>query len=387
MDSGSGHSSLGEFLLQEIVRTHSEAVEKEGFEVVVIKAWKELSIFMADFLGNALLKCKEKLNNSSSSSSSSSSKESLPKIATNKPIPKNNEDDRSCSKCGKVFAKARSRDFHEFNCGAAPRILWPSLKCPFCPLKSDHFLRFKKHVQECCPRGTTLCPRCFKGLPPDTKPGQHEGCEYILKCVKCKFIAGYHDAYRQHYSQTHLQRSMPLHQCHQCGKTFDRPSKLKIHSVTHTGERAFVCTECGKTFPRMAGLRLHREVHVKENLPCEICGKIYESRRKLRVHKNTVHPQEVENVKCPHCKAAFYKHATFMQHVTSVHPEEVEQCHQCGITYTSKADFEIHGCESKSAMETETLTTTTTIINAEDIMGGEIMNNEQSMAINDKGTL
>lgn len=51
--------------------------------------------------------------------------------------------------------------------------------------------------------------------------------------------------------------------CPQCFKTFSRPSNLKIHSYSHTGERPFVCSArgCGRSFSVRSNLRRHMHVH------------------------------------------------------------------------------------------------------------------------------
>ncbi|KAG4301734.1 hypothetical protein PCANB_001803 [Pneumocystis canis] len=51
--------------------------------------------------------------------------------------------------------------------------------------------------------------------------------------------------------------------CPQCFKTFSRPSNLKVHSYSHTGERPFVCLarDCGRSFSVRSNMRRHMRVH------------------------------------------------------------------------------------------------------------------------------
>ncbi|KAF5348651.1 hypothetical protein D9758_006789 [Tetrapyrgos nigripes] len=54
------------------------------------------------------------------------------------------------------------------------------------------------------------------------------------------------------------------HQCSYCGKRFSRPSGLKIHLTTHTGEKPYVCPEegCHRSFSVRSNMRRHvRIVH------------------------------------------------------------------------------------------------------------------------------
>ncbi|ODQ56182.1 hypothetical protein SAICODRAFT_44490, partial [Saitoella complicata NRRL Y-17804] len=50
--------------------------------------------------------------------------------------------------------------------------------------------------------------------------------------------------------------------CPACSKVFSRPSSLKIHGYSHTGERPFVCTVpgCGRAFSVRSNMRRHMRV-------------------------------------------------------------------------------------------------------------------------------
>ncbi|CAE6453740.1 unnamed protein product [Rhizoctonia solani] len=53
------------------------------------------------------------------------------------------------------------------------------------------------------------------------------------------------------------------YECQYCGKRFNRPSSLKIHVNTHTGEKPYKCTfpSCGRRFSVMSNMRRHSRVH------------------------------------------------------------------------------------------------------------------------------
>ncbi|KAK0476671.1 hypothetical protein IW261DRAFT_1566749 [Armillaria novae-zelandiae] len=54
------------------------------------------------------------------------------------------------------------------------------------------------------------------------------------------------------------------HACEYCGKRFSRPSGLKIHLTTHTGDKPYICPEegCGRAFSVRSNMRRHgRIVH------------------------------------------------------------------------------------------------------------------------------
>ncbi|KAF5325824.1 hypothetical protein D9611_000037 [Ephemerocybe angulata] len=53
------------------------------------------------------------------------------------------------------------------------------------------------------------------------------------------------------------------YECQYCGKGFNRPSSLKIHLNSHTGEKPFVCPVegCGRSFSVLSNMRRHARVH------------------------------------------------------------------------------------------------------------------------------
>ncbi|KAF9134412.1 hypothetical protein BGW39_007164 [Mortierella sp. 14UC] len=53
------------------------------------------------------------------------------------------------------------------------------------------------------------------------------------------------------------------YQCQYCTKRFSRPSSLRIHTYSHTGERPFKCSEegCGRQFSVQSNMRRHLRVH------------------------------------------------------------------------------------------------------------------------------
>ncbi|ODN79952.1 hypothetical protein L202_03828 [Cryptococcus amylolentus CBS 6039] len=55
----------------------------------------------------------------------------------------------------------------------------------------------------------------------------------------------------------------PKYVCSYCAKSFSRPSSLKIHTHSHTGERPYVCHEpgCGRRFSVQSNLKRHAKVH------------------------------------------------------------------------------------------------------------------------------
>ncbi|KAL7421752.1 hypothetical protein Q5752_003523 [Cryptotrichosporon argae] len=81
----------------------------------------------------------------------------------------------------------------------------------------------------------------------------------------------------------------PRYECEHCAKTFSRPSSLRIHIYSHTGERPFVCPEptCGRRFSVQSNLKRHAKVHLPGGGP--FAAHAPPARQHL-VHPRSMHP-------------------------------------------------------------------------------------------------
>ncbi|KAK8389924.1 hypothetical protein O3P69_012850 [Scylla paramamosain] len=55
-------------------------------------------------------------------------------------------------------------------------------------------------------------------------------------------------------------------ECEVCHKSFRKPSHLRHHHYTHTGERPYPCPQCGRRFSEASSLRRHMTSHIRAHL-------------------------------------------------------------------------------------------------------------------------
>lgn len=148
-----------------------------------------------------------------------------------------------------------------------------------------------------------------------------------------------------------------------CNRYFEKPSKLKIHIRSHTGDRPFTCTAegCTKAFTRADHLKRHiitshEELAIAEDVQqfsCEECGKSFKLKHHLQRHIKT--HQTPRPYLCPidGCSDAFVKKTHLRAHLQFSHssssdasntPLPVHFCpyEGCGRSFLSAREMSYH---------------------------------------------
>lgn len=92
--------------------------------------------------------------------------------------------------------------------------------------------------------------------------------------------------------------------CEICTKSFSLQNTLKIHKLTHSGEKPFKCESCNESFILSSILKTHQLIHVKKKrFICLICDLSFDKKSIFRKHKVS-HIGE-KPFKCKFCNRTF----------------------------------------------------------------------------------
>ncbi|XP_063682679.1 zinc finger protein 17-like [Bolinopsis microptera] len=129
--------------------------------------------------------------------------------------------------------------------------------------------------------------------------------------------------------------------CSQCQKEFKHKKRYKTHVEVCNG--AMPCQMCGKMFNSDRCLQDHvRNVHTNSNLSCVHCLKVFKTKVSLRMHTRRMHTPYERQISCSQCDKTFGCQQSLKRHVTTHDTQTQWNCEACGIYFQSSYNLRRH---------------------------------------------
>ncbi|CAH1791197.1 unnamed protein product [Owenia fusiformis] len=135
--------------------------------------------------------------------------------------------------------------------------------------------------------------------------------------------------------------------CEECGMQFKSTFTLKRHirSIHKKGGKDIICDECGKHYQRQDSFLDHqRKHHQGVTLPCVSCNKGFANASNKRQHEAIC--GKTLGVVCEICSKVFKSRKICNRHIKDVHTQlepQLHMCNECAATFKYRKSLLRHG--------------------------------------------
>ncbi|KAL1500795.1 hypothetical protein ABEB36_006238 [Hypothenemus hampei] len=236
-----------------------------------------------------------------------------------------------CEKCEEQFSLLKEILVHCTNVHSMDRKRIKPYSCDLCDnrfISSASLIQHKKYHQS---QRYFICSFCGKSFKTNCDLYAHEKIHFnkrTYSCSKCSKAFNTSQNLKTHIYVVHTDSDTWKYSCSICQKKFAMKGNFTEHMKRHQGTKEFACYLYKKTFVSQHELRKHARAHsnVTVRVACNMCEKVYQTKRSLNIHLSKVHGAGVmktshqtkkfkksKKFTCDTCPSQFCEHLKFQK--------------------------------------------------------------------------